>query len=233
MTVDELSMLGDKAFALKLADHGGKSVYALGSALIEGRDPNLKFIRQALTQLEKASSDPKIGAGDRIEMRNIAAELKARFPQIGDKMMTEAQMTSWVRKNCKFASKKTAGIIQFLSPEDLASPQTALPAMERAYKQQKQLGPITQQEVQMDLKAVGEKMGLTGGELAMDKNVQRMMMAIKPELSTGPQNLNQPPQAAMPAPAAPVAPGMPMAKKPNLIRDPAEDFFAKNRKPKV
>lgn len=239
LTADELSMLGDKAFAMKLEDHGGRAVYALSSAMIEGKDPNLDFIRQALAQLEKASLDPKIGDGDKIEIRNIAAELKARFPQIGETMMTEAQMASWVRKNCKFAAKKTAGILDYMKGKvdfsTIRTPHAAFQALQNAYKERaQQMGmPTTAQEIKMDLQQVDQMLGLSPeAGLNNEDNIGRLMRSVAPAPQAAP--VAAPQAAPAPAPAPEGKPNMSSGTPGSRFQpDPVEQFMAQKRKQKT
>lgn len=124
--------------------------------------------------------------------------------------MNEKEMTNWVHKNCKFAAKKTASVLSLMNLDAIQNPHQAFQQLMTAYKKQSQLGPVSTQDIQMDLAQLDQRLG-GNGVLNTPENVQALTKMVAP--------------AQQPAPAPVAAPAAPKGPSPRYVPDPVEQYM--------
>lgn len=174
MENQDLSMLNDRAFALHLLDLQSmeSAIYKTAEAMFKGKDIDPMQVQKAISELHI------------MRKTALAIELRSRHPmEYKYKEMTEAEMASWVRQNCKFASVKTAGgIMDFMGPlQPGMNPHQIFQNLLQAYKKRAAaFGPTTPEEVSKDLLQIDNQM--FGGKQTLNtpENTQALLQSATP-----------------------------------------------------
>lgn len=187
----------------------------VGRAMMEDKPLLDSDIKMALAELEKKRNQSWSSA----QTIELQVELQNRFAKLeSPALLKEAEMVSWVRSNCKFAAKKTAGIMEWVKMPPNANANSIMQAMISAYRHraQKLKMETMPSEIHNDIDQLIGSAGLSPETAALLKDpsvMERLYRATK-------------------IPAAPV----PEAKQPGLgvgipdpKVDPAEEWIGKER----